>query len=183
MQVTTYGSLCSQLIDLSPTFRANGSVSSKSVLDPFLTMSVLYDIWRFLITFASNGYSTPSISSSRISDEGSADSPIADLVSRRRSAKGSRISKSPATPRVHRSPRNARHGRIPRQCHEFINQATQQRCPNFEGYQGIIVDECESRNTGNHGGHDPFNVCSPCRTRVSRNRSSVLNPAILQFRS
>ena len=144
MQASFYGFLCFEMFNLSPTFCENGFVPLSPFWTHSRTMSVIYDIWRFLITLAYSGFITPSISSSRISD------------------KGSRISKSSATPRVRRSPRSAKHGRIPWQCHEIIDQATQQRCRNVEGYQGIIVDECENSNAENH-----FNVYSSCRTRVS----------------
>ena len=138
-------------------------------------MAFIHDVLIFLTTLASNSFSSiSSISSlSSRSPDGSSyeglndDSPLALKNTRQQTSKPyNRVSKAPATPRVRRSPRSAKHGRIPRQCHEYVNQATQQRCPNFEGYQGTEFAECEEQDPRNHRGVGNYNVCEPCRTRV-----------------
>lgn len=130
-------------------------------------MGFIHDIFIFLTTLASNGFSTPSISPYRSSDEGvDADSPLARKNTRPLVSKPYRVSKTPATPQVRGSPRSAKQGSIPRQCHEYVNDTTQQRCPNFEGYQGIELAECDGQDPGNHRGVGNYNVCEPCRTRV-----------------
>ena len=87
--------------------------------------------------------------------------------------KCSRVSKPPSPP-LRRSPRatdprSARHGSIPSQCCEYVDEATQQRCGNFQGFQQIEVNPCETEGSSRHREFgDSYNVCEPCRTRVSQ---------------
>ena len=87
--------------------------------------------------------------------------------------KVSRVSKPPSPP-LRRSPRatgprTARHGSIPSRCCEYVDEATQQRCGNFEGYKGIEMYECMTRRSHNHREFgESYLVCEPCRIRVSQ---------------
>ena len=85
----------------------------------------------------------------------------------------SRVSKPSSPPILHRSPRNtdprsARHGSIPYQCCEYVDEATKRRCGNFDGFRQIDVFLCETEDSPHHREFgDDYRVCEPCRTRVS----------------
>ena len=102
------------------------------------------------------------------------ESPRARTNSQQQIIKCSRVSKPPSPP-LRRSPRatdprSARHGSIPSQCCEYVDEATQQRCGNFQGFQQIEVNACETEDSLHHREFgDSYNVCEPCRTRVSHN--------------
>lgn len=101
------------------------------------------------------------------------ESPRARKNSQQQIVKSFRVSK-PSSPPLRRSPRaadprSARHGSIPSQCCEYVDEATQQRCGNFEGFQQIEVNPCETEDSPHHREFgDSYSVCEPCRTRVSR---------------
>ena len=102
----------------------------------------------------------------------SRESPRAPTNSQQEIVKSFKVSK-PALPPLRRSPRNTdprstRHGSIPNRCCEYVDEARQQRCGNFDGFEGIEVNACETEGSVHHRGFgESYNVCEPCRTRVS----------------
>ena len=166
------------MIDFSPYF-CSSHIAAVHPAFPFLksifSMDSIRSLWSLLTCYASSGATTLFISPDSSPDKGpDVDSPLTRKSNRQRMTKTYNVSKSPATLQLRRSPRSAKHGSIPRQCHEYIDEATQQRCPNFENYRGIRLAECATQGSGNHRGFgNAYTVCEPCRTRVMSRRSPI----------